>query len=231
MGREVGYREYAAQDYEQFNHRIHDQVDILKKIIDLPEFGLSDTCIGAKIELYLMNEQSDVSPVNLQLLQRLQDNQFQPELNQFNLELNLIPVKAAGNPFSQMTKEMLIKFNYLWEVAEQIKTRPLAVGILPTLKKKHLSNEYVTHLGRYRVICRELLKQRGEPFHIQIEGQQESVDCFTPEVSVEGTNTSFQVHLMTDKDKFANTFNAAQMTMPMAIALAANSGVLLGKYL
>ena len=88
MCREVGYREYAAQDYEQFNHRIHDQVDILKKIIDLPEFGLSDTCIGAKIKLYLMNEQSDVSPVNLQLLQRLQDNQFQPELNQFNLELN-----------------------------------------------------------------------------------------------------------------------------------------------
>ena len=104
---------------------------------------------------------------------------------------------------------MLTKFNYLWSIAEQIKTRPLAVGILPTLQEKHLSNEYVTKLGRYRILCRELLKQRGEPFHIKIEGKEEYVDFFTSEVSVEGANTSFQVHLMTDKDKFANTFNAA----------------------
>jgi hypothetical protein len=105
------------------------------------------------------------------------------------------------------------------------------VGILPTLKEQHLSNEYVTDLGRYRILCRELLKQRGEPFHIQIEGKEESVDFFTSEVCVEGANTSFQVHLMTAKDQFANIFNAAQMTMPMAIAVGANSGVLLGKCL
>ena len=231
MGREIGDREYTSKDYEEFNRRIHDQVDILKKVIARPEFGNDETCIGAELELYLMNEQSDVSPVNLQLLEMLKDDQFQPELNQFNLELNLTPVKAAGDPFSQITKEMLTKFNYLWSIAEQIKTRPLAVGILPTLQEKHLTNEYVTNLGRYRILCRELLKQRGEPFHIKIEGKEESVDFFTSEVSVEGANTSFQVHLMTDKDKFANTFNAAQMTMPMAIAVAANSGVLLGKCL
>ena len=28
MGREIGDREYSAKDYEQFNRRIHDQVDI-----------------------------------------------------------------------------------------------------------------------------------------------------------------------------------------------------------
>ena len=155
----------------------------------------------------------------------LQDDQFQPELNQFNLELNLTPVKAAGDPFSQITKEMLTKFNYLWSIAEQIKTRPLAVGILPTLQEKHLSNEYVTNLWRYQILCRELPKQRGEPFHIKIEGKEESVDFFTPEACVEGANTSFQVQLMTNKDKFANTFNAAQMTVPMALSISANSGL------
>ncbi|MDP6500306.1 MAG: glutamate--cysteine ligase, partial [Candidatus Marinimicrobia bacterium] len=231
MGRDIGDKEYSAKDYEQFNRRIHDQVDILKKVIARPEFGRGATCIGGELELYLMNEHSDVSPVNLKLLEMLQDDQFQPELNQFNLELNLSPVPAAGKPFTQLTKEMVTKFNHLWTVAEQIKTRPLAVGILPTLKEQHLSNEYVTDLGRYRILCRELLKQRGEPFHIQIEGKEESVDFFTSEVCVEGANTSFQVHLMTAKDQFANTFNAAQMTMPMAIAVGANSGVLLGKCL
>ena len=46
-----------------------------------------------------MNEQSDVSPVNLQLLEMLQDDQFQPALNQFNLELNLTPVKTVGDRY------------------------------------------------------------------------------------------------------------------------------------
>jgi len=231
MGREIDYRDYTAKDYDQFNRRIHDQVDNLKKFIARPEFGQGEICIGAELELYLMNEQGDVSPVNLQLLEMLKDDQFQPELNQFNLELNLTPVEAKGNPFSQLTQEMRSKFDFLWSVAEKIKTRPLAVGILPTLQEKHLSNEYVTDLGRYQILCRELPKQRGEPFHIKIDGKDESVDFFTSEVCVEGANTSFQVHLMTDKDKFANIFNAAQMTTPMAIAVAANSGVLLGKCL
>ena len=34
MGFEIGDREYSARDYEEFNHRIHDQIDTLKKIID-----------------------------------------------------------------------------------------------------------------------------------------------------------------------------------------------------
>ena len=99
MGREIGDREYSAKDYEQFNRRIHDQVDIFKKVISKPEFGQGETCIGAELELYLMNEQSDVSPVNLQLLEMLQDDQFQPALNQFNLELNLTPVKTVGDRY------------------------------------------------------------------------------------------------------------------------------------
>lgn len=230
MGRDVLEREYSADDYERFNRRIHDQVDILKNVISKPDFGTDPISIGAELEMYLMNKVGDVSPVNLELLELLKDEQFQTELNKFNLELNLSPVKAAGKPFTRLTEEMLTKFNHLWSVAEQIDTRPLAVGILPTLQEKHLSNEYMTDIARYRLLARELLRQRGEPFHIKIDGD-EKVDFYSSEVCVEGANTSFQVHLMTEKDKFADTFNAAQLTLPMAVATAANSGVLLGKCL
>lgn len=230
MGKDIQEREYSAKDYELFNRRIHDQVDILKEIIKNPKFGQEDLCIGAELELYLMNNSGDVSPVNIELLELLNDEQFQTELNRFNLELNLSPVEAAGSPFSQITKEMLRKFNYLWTIAETLETRPLAIGILPTLKESDLCHENMTALGRYRTLARELLKQRGEPFHIKIDGEQ-SVDFTTSEVCVEGANTSFQVHLMTDKDKFANTFNTAQLTLPMALGVSANSPMLLGKCL
>ena len=87
---------------------------------------------------------------------------------------------------------------------------------MPTLREKDLCYENMTDLDRYRVLAREILKQRGEPFYIKIEGP-ESVNFNTSEVCVEGANTSFQVHLMTDKNKFANTFNTAQLTLPMAL--------------
>ncbi len=230
MGQELFEREYSAEDYQKFNRRIHDQVDILKEIIESPGFGQDPLCIGAELEVYLMDPKGEVSPINLQLLEKLDDPQFQAELNKFNLELNLSPVKAKGQPFSAITKEMLEKFNYLWQTAAKFDTRPLAIGILPTLKQSDLCHENMTELGRYKLLNRELIKQRGEPFHIKIDGE-ESVDFTSSEVCVEGANTSFQVHLMTEKDKFANTFNAAQLTLPMALAVAANSPMLLGKCL
>jgi len=230
MGKDITDKDYTASDYDQFNRRIHDQVDILKKIIQNPTFGDEEIQIGAELEVYLMDKKSNVSPVSTQLLKMLNDDQFQTELNQFNLELNLSPTPAAGKPFSNITKEMLTKFNYLWSVAEKLDTRPLAIGILPTLREEDLCHKNMTDLDRYRALAREILKQRGEPFRIKIDGP-ESVNFNTSEVCVEGANTSFQVHLMTDKNKFANTFNTAQLTLPMALGISANSPMLLGKTL
>ncbi|MCP4272083.1 MAG: hypothetical protein GY781_08955 [Gammaproteobacteria bacterium] len=231
MGQNIPERQYSAKDYELFNRCIHDQVDILKEVMRKPEFGTDTLCLGAEIELYLMDRASHVSPVNAQLLEMLDDEQFQTEINQFNLELNLSPVEIVGKPFSKLTKEMVDKLNRLWNLSDKIDTRPLAIGILPTLKQEELTNKYMTDLERYRILGRELLKQRGEPFHIDIQGDSETINFRTSEVCVEGANTSFQVHLMTDKNKFANTFNAAQITLPMALGVSANSPMLMSKCL
>lgn len=230
MGRDICEREYTAADYENFNRCIHDQADILKEVISRPSFGTGERHIGAELEVYLVDDTGKISPKNTQLLNMLNDEQLQAELNQFNLEINLSPVKAAGAPFSALTQEMLVKLNNLSAAASQLNTRALAVGILPTLEEKHLSNEYMTDIDRYRVLARELLKHRGESFHIKIDGD-ESVSFHSSEVCVEGANTSFQVHLMVEPEHFANGFNAAQLTLPMAIGVAANSGVLLGNCL
>ena len=47
-------------------------------------------------------------------------------------------------------------------------------------------------------------------------------------MTLEGANTSFQLHLRIEPEKFADTFNAAQLMTPMSLALAANSPLLLG---
>jgi hypothetical protein len=45
---------------------------------------------------------------------------------------------------------------------------------------------------------------------------------------VEGANTSLQVHLRINPDEFADTYNAAQLATPLALAVAANSPFLMG---
>jgi gamma-glutamyl:cysteine ligase YbdK (ATP-grasp superfamily) len=227
MGRNIVEKDYSADDYLRFNRKIHDQLDILKQVIAKPNFGQGEIYIGAELEIYLMDTQYQVSPVNLELLAMLNDDQFQSELNKYNIELNLLPVKAAGKPFSQLTQEILAKLSKLTAASSALATRPVAIGILPTLKEQHLSNDYMTDMGRYKLLARELTKLRGEPFHIKIDGD-EPIDFHTSEVCAEGANTSFQVHLMTAKDKFSDTFNAAQLSLPMSLAISANSGIFLG---
>lgn len=227
MGRDISEHDFTANDYEKFNHRIHEQLDQLNQVMAKPSFGTGELYIGAELEIYLMNNQQQVSPVNVELLALLNDDQFQAELNKYNIELNLQAVKAKGKPFSKLTQEIITKFVQLNIQAKKLGTRPIAIGILPTLKEQHLSNDYMTGLGRYKILARELSKLRGQPFHIKIDGE-EPIDFHTSEVCAEGANTSFQVHLMTPKDKFGDIFNAAQLTLPMALAIAANSGVFLG---
>ncbi len=234
MGRGIEDRQYCAQDYEKFNKRIHDQVDTLKEILANDNFGKGETtCIGAELELYLMDQSGNISPTNLQLLEMLDDPQYQAEINQYNIELNLSPTPAAGHPFTTIKQEMLTKFNKLWDTADKIGTRPLAIGILPTLEEHQISSEYMTDEPRYRILARELRKLRGEPFHIRINdlNNDEEIDFKTSEVCVEGANTSHQVHLMVEKDRFADIFNAAQLTLPLALGISANSSVLFGSTL
>ena len=227
MGRDISEKYFSVDDYETFNHRIHDQLDTLNQVMAKADFGTGELYIGAELEIYLMNAQQQVNPVNLELLALLNDEQFQAELNKYNIELNLQAVKAKGKPFSKLTQEIITKFVHLNAEAAKLGARPVAIGILPTLKEQHLSNDYMTELGRYKLLARELSKLRGQPFHIKIDGD-ESIDFHTSELCTEGANTSFQVHLMTAKDNFADVFNAAQLSLPMSLAISANSGVFLG---
>ena len=48
------------------------------------------------------------------------------------------------------------------------------------------------------------------------------------DITLEGANTSFQVHYRVTPEEFADTFNAVQMVTPLVLALGANSPALFG---
>jgi gamma-glutamyl:cysteine ligase YbdK (ATP-grasp superfamily) len=227
MGKDISQLAFTQNDFNTFQNKLYQQLDQLKEIITYPEFGQGDLKIGAELEMYLVDDDGNVSLSNRQLLTDLQDEQFQPELNQYNIELNLSAFSQHNSPFTQLRNEILTKTGLLEKTAAKRNINIIPIGILPTLKKEHLNAFYMTDVPRYHCLSKYLYQQRGEDFKININGE-EPVSVSFKDICAEGANTSFQVHLMVKPESLCQTFNAAQLTIPLVTAVAANSGIFLG---
>lgn len=227
MGEKVTKRSFSKEEFTRFGDILDKQLDVLKDVIRSPGFGDKNLKLGAELEMYLVDDACDVCPKSSDLLEALDDPQYQAEINQYNLELNLSAFNIKGKPFTNLLNEMRTKTAHLEKVAAKQGISIMPVGILPTLRQEHLNKDYMTKELRYEVMDSQLSSYRGQAFEINIHGE-ENIILTCDDVSVEGANTSFQVHMMVEHDRFADIFNAAQLTMPLVTAIAANSGILLG---
>lgn len=227
MGGAIAKTHFEPQDYEQFRQRLNEQLAELKQLIRAPDFGNDELMLGAELEMYLLDQDWQVACKNQKLLKALDDPQFQVELNQYNLELNLSAFSISGRPFSHLLKQMKEKSDLVQHKANELGINTLPIGILPTLEEQHLQGQFMTDIPRYRVLTEQLAKLRGDDFKVNINGE-DPVSLRSTNVTAEGANTSFQVHMMVEHNRFADTFNAAQLTLPLTIAMAANSPILLG---
>lgn len=227
MGKDIKKTHYNDSDLKRFEVALVEQLTQLKSIIAQPKFGQATMQLGAELEMYLVDDNGNVSLSNQLLLEQLNDEQFQPELNQYNLELNLLPIKQHGNSFSQLQQQLQQKTGELERLASQHGINIIPIGILPTLSKANLNSEHMTNLARYHALSNQLYQQRGKAFEVNINGE-EPVSVNFNDICAEGANTSFQVHLMVKPELFSKVFNAAQLTLPLVTAISANSPIFLG---
>lgn len=227
MGKDIDIFEITDEDRNNFADRVYDCMDALKATLAIPGFGEGPISLGAELECCIVTNKGAVAPINKEILGDLNDPQFQHELNKFNLEYNFSPVAAKGTPFTKMRDEADDALNRAQKIAENHNTKLMLTGILPTLKEENFQPSFMTDVGRYHMLDRELHKMRGESFKINIDGEDPlRMEC--DHVTLEGANTSFQLHLRVEPEKFADTFNSAQIMSPLSVALAANSPLLLG---
>ena len=230
MGQALEKDSFTDEEHKVFRSRLHEQLDALKGILKTPGFSDGPYSIGAELEMYLVDEQGLPAPKNQLLLNQLNHPQLTEELNRFNLEFNLSPVAAKGNPFLAMEDELRPMLDQLQTTARANQAQVVPIGILPTLGHEHLERSYMTDIPRYRALTNELSALKGEPFKVDIRGT-DSLQTTCDEVTLEGANTSFQVHLKVPADRFAALYNAAQLITPLVLALAGNSPTFLGKRL
>ncbi len=227
MGLLIDRSTFSEEDYETAAARLHDNLAALKLLFDREDFGRGPASLGAELEMSIVDDNSHALPLNRQILADSVDPNLQLELNRFNLEYNLSPVAAAGSPFSVMRSELERALDVLGTTAARHGGRVAPIGILPTLTLDDLQSGVMTDLHRYRALQFGIQRIRQHDFHIRIDGD-EPLDLEIDSVTVEGANTSFQLHMRVDPDDFADFYNAAQLATPLALAVGANSPFLLG---
>ena len=207
--------------------RLRQQLDVLADMVRTPNFGGSINSIGSELEVYIIDQNGHTKPINKQLITEVGDPRLSLELNRFNLEYNLSPVSAVGHPFTLMANEMHELLDIVDHSAAIHQARIVPIGILPTLTQENISIDSITDLSRYKALSNGLQQLRGTPFNVHINGK-DPLTFKCNDISLEGANTSFQVHLRTPLKNYCNTWNALQLATPLVLALAANSPTLFG---
>jgi gamma-glutamyl:cysteine ligase YbdK (ATP-grasp superfamily) len=227
MGLSIDRSVFTDEEYVQADGRLRENLEALKLLLQRPGFGIGEPSLGAELEMCIIDENALALPLNREILAESMDPHLQLELDRFNLEYNLSPVQAEGNPFQRMESELDTALKKLDRIAGDHGGRIIAIGILPTLTMQHLQASSMTDLPRYHALSNGIKRIRNEEFRIRIDGD-DPLDEICEQIALEGANTSLQVHLRVDPDDFAATYNAAQLVTPLALAVGANSPLFLG---
>ncbi len=217
---------FSDDDYRRFGERLTAQVAHLARLCDQPGFGAGPASLGAELELPLVGADWKPRPCNRAVLADLADPRATVEIARFNLELNLSPVPAAGRPFSALGDEIRELLQRLAPITAHHGARVMPIGILPSVLPDDVTHEAMTDLPRYRALESQVQRLRRGPAHIHIQGE-EPLAVEDDGVMMEGANTSFQVHLRVPSDRFADTYNAAQLATIATVAISGNSPVFL----
>lgn len=227
MGIDIHQDTFSQDDYERFNQKIRHNLQALQQLLAQPGFGVGDDTLGAELEFYLVDQQGDPAPCNQSILSQANNPQLTPELNRFNLEYNLKPQAFRGTPFQRFEQELETALSNTNSIAAKLGAELLPIGILPTLQLNQFGHHMMTDLPRYRAMDNALRTLRGAPFEVHIDGTP-PLDLSWNDVTLEGANTSFQLHWRMNPADFANSFNAIQLLTPITLGLAANSPTLFG---
>ena len=230
MGQNVDDREFTALDRQLYREKVHQCLDVLARMLSESRFDFDRPMTGMEIEFNLVDEHGDPSLSNDEVLERIDDPDFQTELGRFNLEINVPPRPMQGTAALDLESEVRAQLNFAEKAAREEGSGLVMIGILPTLMPEHLTHEAISGNPRYRLLDQQMLAARGEDLHIDIDGI-ESLETYADTIAPEAACTSVQFHLQVSPDAFASYWNAAQCLAAVQVAMGANSPYFMAKEL
>jgi len=222
--------EASGRMRRQFTNALLRDVRALEVMLDSGAIETGVRRIGAEQEMFLTDRSWRPAPFALELLAEVDDPHLVTEVGAFNLELNLDPEPFHGNCLSAMEHQLNTLLDRVRAAAADLGVEVVLAGILPTIRKSDLGLSNMVDNERYRLLNDAISNLRGREVDFYIKGADE-LRIRHDSVMLEACNASFQVHLQTDRDHFANEYNIAQLLAGPVLACATNSPLLFGRRL
>jgi Glutamate-cysteine ligase family 2(GCS2) len=231
MGTDVSPLAFSREDRTRYRLKVRRCLDVFALMLDDFGFDTERPMTGLEVELALIDTDAEPAMRNAEILANLRDPTFQPELGQFNLELNVHPRLIAGQGFADYERDLTERLGKADDRAAKADCSLVLIGILPTLTPAHTVLENLSPNPRYQLLNEQILGARGEDITLDIRGGAERLQATTDSIGPEAAGTSAQCHLQVAPETFANYWNASQAIAAVQVALAANSPYLFGRRL
>src|SRR4029079_19113044 len=230
MGEEVAQQEFTREDRTRYREKVRRCLDVFARMLRESRFDADSPMTGMEIELNLVDDLGDPALKNHEALEAIADSDFQTELGQFNLEINVPPKQLEDRGFTEFEQGVRASLNAAESEASKVGAHMVMIGILPTLSAGHMSPESLTPNPRYQLLSDQILAARREDIVIDIAGP-ERLRTTTDSIVPEAACTSTQLHTQVSPEDFPAYWNASQAIAGIQLALGANSPFLLGREL
>ncbi len=230
VGQQVAAKAFTREDRQRYRRKVRACLDVFARMLSESRFHPERRSFGLEIELNLTDDTGDPALVNAVALEAIADPNFQTELGQFNVEINIAPRLLEGEVFRDLEGDARASLNDAEMQARTVGAHMMLIGILPTLRTDHLNAESFSANPRYELLNEQIFAARGEDLEIAIAGV-ERLATHADTIAPEAACTSVQLHKQVDPSDFARCWNAAQAIAGVQVAVGANSPFFAGKEL
>ena len=161
MGEEVAQQEFSRADRTRYREKVRRCLDVFARMLRESLFDSAAPMTGLEIELNLVDDDGNPALKNTEALEAIADPDFQTELGQFNLEINVAPKRLQQRGFSDFEDGVRASLNEAESKACEVGAHLVMIGILPTLSEGHMSPSSLSGNPRYRLLSDQILAARG----------------------------------------------------------------------
>ncbi len=230
MGRDVPQLVFTRDDRRRYREKMQRCLEAFARMLRESRFDAERPQVGLEIELNLVDEAAEPAMRNAEVLQAIADPAWSTELGRFNLEVNVPPRRLTSGGPGDWEQQVRDALNHAERRASAVGAHLIMIGILPTLRPRHVTEAALSENPRYHLLNEQVFAARGEDLHIAIDGE-ERLRTYADSITPEAACTSTQFHLQVSPEDFPRYWNAAQAVAGVQVALAANAPFLFGKEL
>ena len=232
MGAEVSAQSFSREERQRYREKVRQNLDVFEQMLATSQFEFDKPLTGLEIELNLVDDAYQPRFGNAEVLEHIANPDYQTELAQYNIELNVNPRPLPGEEALGLEQELRDSLNEAERRAKEVGARIVPIGILPTIMPEHFAGEWISDNNRYTALNDSIFVARGEDIYLDIDGPTgERLATYSDSIAPESACTSVQLHIQVAPTEFANYWNAAQAIAGPQLALAANSPFFFGRRL